>query len=301
MLAKVGAVALHAYRDAARKDDGQPRSAPAHRPANQFAVLGAWADQKAFEAHSAATHTKKLNEKLATMLAAPTDTRQHNALSVAPAKSGKDAVFAVTHVDVIPPQKDNGAAALKQLADDSRQHSGNLQFDVWQQTNRPEPLHRGRGLGQPRRVRRPRDAEGDTRVPHEARADVWRALRRAALQGRSFARCLAAGERRPLKIRRVPRRGECIEAPRPRTPACQPCCPAPAALRLRAAVGLVLYRRQDRPDRRHAVRPRGARLAIAAVAAALLMRRDGPHLAAADRPGRFSCSAARCCTASVCR
>ena len=29
------------------------------------------------------------------------------------------------------------AAALKQLAEDSRQHSGNLEFDVWQQTDRP--------------------------------------------------------------------------------------------------------------------------------------------------------------------
>ena len=45
--------------------------------------------------------------------------------------------FAVTHVDVIPPEKDNGANALEQLADGSRRHSGNLQFDVWRQTNRP--------------------------------------------------------------------------------------------------------------------------------------------------------------------
>ena len=43
----------------------------------------------------------------------------------------------MTHVDVIPPQKDNGVAAVKQLAEDSRKHADNLRFDVWQQTNRP--------------------------------------------------------------------------------------------------------------------------------------------------------------------
>src|SRR3954454_4059491 len=137
VLAKVGAGALHAYRAAARKDavslDVYQRI---DRP-NQFVVLAAWANAKAFESHTAGDTAKKLNEKLATMQAAPNDTRQHNALSVAPAKPGKDAIVAVTHVDVIPPEKDNGANALEQLADGSRRHNGNLQFDAWRQTNRP--------------------------------------------------------------------------------------------------------------------------------------------------------------------
>ena len=98
---------------------------------------GSWANAEAFESHTAGDAAKKLNEKLATMQAAPNDTRQHNALSVAPAKPGKDAIVAVTHVDVIPPEKDNGANALEQLADGSRRHAGNLQFDAWRQTNRP--------------------------------------------------------------------------------------------------------------------------------------------------------------------
>ena len=104
---------------------------------NQFVILAAWADQKAFEKHTSGETAQKLNEKLATMLASPPDTRQHNGLSIAPAKAGKDAILAVTHVDVIPPEKDNGANALEQLADGSRRHAGNLQFDVWRQTNRP--------------------------------------------------------------------------------------------------------------------------------------------------------------------
>jgi quinol monooxygenase YgiN len=139
ILGRVGAAALRAYRDAGRKDDGNVGLELLQRidHASQFAALGAWVDQKAFEAHSAQAHTKAMQEKIAAISAAPSDTRQHQALSVAPVKSGRDAVFAVTHVDVIPPQKDNGAAALKQLAEDSRQHSGNLEFDVWRQTNGP--------------------------------------------------------------------------------------------------------------------------------------------------------------------
>ena len=140
VLAKVGAAALKSYREGARKDAGAVSLDVLQRidRPNQFVVLGAWTNQMAFDAHAAGDHIKKLNEKLATTLAAPNDTRQHNGLAVAPAKSGgKDPIYAVTHVDVIPPQKDNGVAAVKQLAEDSRKHAGNLSFDVWQQTNRP--------------------------------------------------------------------------------------------------------------------------------------------------------------------
>lgn len=140
VLAKVGAAALKTYREGARKDAGAVSLEVLQRidRPNQFVVLGSWTNQMAFDAHAAGDHVKKLNEKLATTLAAPNDTRQHNGLAVAPAKSGgKDPIYAVTHVDVIPPQKDNGVAAVKQLAEDSRKHANNLSFDVWQQTNRP--------------------------------------------------------------------------------------------------------------------------------------------------------------------
>jgi quinol monooxygenase YgiN len=137
VLARVGAAALHAYREAARKD---AKSLDVYqridRP-NQFVVLAAWTDQKAYEAHAAGDAAKKLSEKLATLLASPVDTRMHSGLEVSPAKTGKDAIFVVTHVDVVPPEKDNAANALEQLADSSRRHTGNLQYDVWRQANRP--------------------------------------------------------------------------------------------------------------------------------------------------------------------
>ena len=139
VLGKVGAATLKTYRDASRKENGVVAFEVFQRidRPNQFAVLASWANQMAYDAHAAGDNVKKLNDKLATMLVAPSDTRQHNALSVAPQQTGKDPIVAITHVDVIPPQKDNGVAALKELADASRKQAGNLSFDAWQQNNRP--------------------------------------------------------------------------------------------------------------------------------------------------------------------
>jgi len=143
ILGKVGATALKAYRDPTRKDKGNVHLdvfENIDRP-NQFVILGAWSDKDAYDAHKGGAHFKTLNDKLQSILVAPTDTRQHIAVSgsaaVAPDKAARDAIVAVTHVDVSPPKKDDGIAALKQLAEDSRQHPGNLQFHVWQQTDHP--------------------------------------------------------------------------------------------------------------------------------------------------------------------
>src|SRR5688572_26896508 len=130
---------LKSYVAAGKKDDGNlsfELLKGIHRPA-WFTVIGSWKDQKAFEAHVAAAHSQQMGEKIKAHVAAPNDTRQHSALSFAAAQSGKAGVCAVTHVDVIPPQRENGTAAVKQLAEDSRKHAGNIRFDVLVQTNRP--------------------------------------------------------------------------------------------------------------------------------------------------------------------
>ena len=139
ILARTATPPLRAFRDAGRKDRGNVSLEVLQRidRPNQFVVLGAWTDRNVFDAHSTSEHAKKMYDKIATMLAAPNDTRQHTGLAVAPSQTVKGAIFAVTHVDVVPPQKDNAVAALKQLAEDSRKHAGNLRFDVWQQTDRP--------------------------------------------------------------------------------------------------------------------------------------------------------------------
>jgi len=107
--------------------------------ANQFALLTAWKDQKAAESFAASDATKQFHDKLQALLIAPQDDRPSTGLDVAPvaAHKGKGAVYAVTHVDLIPPKKDDGIAALKQVSPPSRAEPGNLRYDVLQQNSRP--------------------------------------------------------------------------------------------------------------------------------------------------------------------
>ena len=134
------AALVRQYGEATRKETGAVRVESLQRidRPNQFVVLAAWTDQKAFEAHQAAASTKELQGRLQPLLASPNDQRLHQALSVdtATAKPAR-ALYVATHVDVIPPRKDDAVVALKQLAEESRKDAGHARFDVVQQTNRP--------------------------------------------------------------------------------------------------------------------------------------------------------------------
>ena len=135
------AALLRQYREASRKDEGNVRFEVLQRidRPNQFVIVAAWKSAKAFEAHAAAGPARDVRAKLQPLQASPSDERLHNDLAVgpAPAADGGAAVFAVTHVDVIPPRKDDSLPLLKKLASDGRAEAGNLRFDVIQQVNRP--------------------------------------------------------------------------------------------------------------------------------------------------------------------
>ena len=136
------AVALLAgYRALTRQEDGNLRCEVLSRlgQPHQLVILEVWRDRKAFEAHGRSTSTVETRRKLQAMRLAPLDERVHGALAVGPlgpAPAG-DAVYVVTHVDVVPPRKDDGVAAVKELADTGRASPGNVRFEVVQQANRP--------------------------------------------------------------------------------------------------------------------------------------------------------------------
>jgi quinol monooxygenase YgiN len=134
------ATLLRRYREAAQKEGGNLRCEIIQRidQPHQFAILEIWKDQAAFEAHGKTATTTEAREKIAAIRNAPTDERVHTALSVGPidAPSARGGIYVATHVDVIPPRKDDGVAALKRLGDDSRRGEGNLRFEVVQQVNR---------------------------------------------------------------------------------------------------------------------------------------------------------------------
>ena len=136
-----GVALLRRYREATRQEDGNLRCELASRigQPHQLVILEVWREQKAFETHAKSPGTLSIREKLHAIRSAPVDERVHVAISAGPLQPGPagDAVWVVTHVDVIPPRKDDGLAALKQLADAGRPSPGNVRFEVVQQTNRP--------------------------------------------------------------------------------------------------------------------------------------------------------------------
>jgi quinol monooxygenase YgiN len=140
--AKADAVMLlRRYRDAAQKEGGNLRCEVVQRidQPHQFAILEIWKDQAAFEAHGRGANTIETREKIAAIRNAPTDERVHTALTVGriDAPTVRGGIYVATHVDVIPPRKDDGVAALKRLGEDSRRDPDNLRFEIVQQISRP--------------------------------------------------------------------------------------------------------------------------------------------------------------------
>jgi quinol monooxygenase YgiN len=133
---------LRELANASRKDDGNIRFDILQRtaPSNQFAIVAVWKDQKAYDAHLAAAHSKEFREKIKPHLISAIDDRVHTGMEIAGTPAGKNepgAIVVVTHVDVPPPKKDECIAALKTLVADSRKEAGSVRFDVLQQGNRP--------------------------------------------------------------------------------------------------------------------------------------------------------------------
>ena len=135
------AQALQQYRQATGADGSALRMQVLQRTdrPSQFVILAAWKDQASLDAHGAGAAAKAFRDALGPILASPNDERVHSALSLGGGSAAVTAtpVYAVAHVDVIPPRKDDGLALLKRLADDSRRDAGNVGFDVLQQTSRP--------------------------------------------------------------------------------------------------------------------------------------------------------------------
>ena len=128
------------FRDATRKEPGNLRAVALQRigQAHQLVLLEAWKDQAAADAHFKTPATVQFRDKIKAIRNAPIDDRVHFPLSVGPLdiKAGGAAVAVVTHVDVIPPQRENGTAITKGLAEDSRKETGNLRFEAVTQVNR---------------------------------------------------------------------------------------------------------------------------------------------------------------------
>jgi quinol monooxygenase YgiN len=130
------AALLRPFAAATRKEDGNAELTVLHEIARpgRYAIVEAWRDKAALDAHGAAT--KALGDKLQSLFLAPFDARTFTPFSAGTLSGGADlagAVFVLTHVDVFPAGKDDAAAMLKTLVDDSAKDPGVQRFDavVW--------------------------------------------------------------------------------------------------------------------------------------------------------------------------
>jgi quinol monooxygenase YgiN len=133
------------YAAAARKADGNSEVTVLDEigRGGRMAIIEAWRDKAALEAHGNAV--KALADKLLPFFAAPFDSRQFVPLSIAPpaadeAKLGT-AMYVLTHVDVFPSGKDDVAALVRGLVDDSRKDKGAQRFDALTWDGRPNHFH----------------------------------------------------------------------------------------------------------------------------------------------------------------
>jgi quinol monooxygenase YgiN len=134
-----GTKAVRQFRDAVRAEPGNLRAEVLQRLGQpyQLVLLEAWQDQTTADTHAQASSTLNFHQQIKAIENAPADVRIHFPLSVAALDAVlSGAVAIVTHVDVIPPQRENGTAIVKQLAEDSRRDSGNLRFEAVTQVNR---------------------------------------------------------------------------------------------------------------------------------------------------------------------
>jgi quinol monooxygenase YgiN len=134
--------------NASRKDSGNLRFEVLQRvgQTDHFVILETWKSKEAHATHAKAAHTTQFRQKLAPLLRGPYDERPHGGLAAAPpgepikATGTTPPVFVVTHVDIIPPEKEKGIQATRELAEASRRETGNLRFEVLQQLNRPNHM-----------------------------------------------------------------------------------------------------------------------------------------------------------------
>jgi quinol monooxygenase YgiN len=132
---------LKAVAGASRKETGNLRYEvlqEVDRP-SRFAILEAWGDGKAFESHGGSAAMKQFREKLKPLQSAPYDERPSVAMTIGAIQAAgtPGAVYVLTHVDVPGKFKDQAAALLTKLAEDSRKEMGAQRFEAWPQGNRP--------------------------------------------------------------------------------------------------------------------------------------------------------------------
>lgn len=134
------ASALKRYREGTRQEHDNLRVEVLQGAVrkNHFALVEAWPDQGALDAHQRTVHGSALRDLMREDGLAPPDERllrNTNAAEGVTRAASKGTFYVLTHADALPPAS-RGTDILLPLASASRTESGNVRFDVLVQPTR---------------------------------------------------------------------------------------------------------------------------------------------------------------------
>ncbi len=129
---------LRAQRDASRAAAGNLRFQIMQRIGrpNHFVILDAWESQEARDRNSAAAHTRSFRSALEPLLYSPYDERPSYGIMGTSATGDDGQIYAITHVDFIPPALEEGLAVLEAFVTASREAPGAIDIGIITQNNR---------------------------------------------------------------------------------------------------------------------------------------------------------------------
>lgn len=132
---------LAGYRDGL-KDKGALEFAvfeQVGRP-NHFVIVEQWPTAKAREDNAGSAPARDFRAALTPLLIAAIDERPHYALSTGAKAAAPAGLWVVTHVDFVPPKREDGTAEIRKLVEASRGTTDNSRFDALVQAGRPNHL-----------------------------------------------------------------------------------------------------------------------------------------------------------------
>ncbi|NIW24149.1 MAG: hypothetical protein GWN29_06040 [Gammaproteobacteria bacterium] len=101
-----------------------------------FVILDAWESQEARDNNLAAAHTQTFRSSLESLLYSPYDERPSYGILGTSATGDDGQIYAITHVDFIPPALEEGLAVLEEFVTASREAPGAIDIGIITQNNR---------------------------------------------------------------------------------------------------------------------------------------------------------------------
>ena len=109
-----------------------------HRPSH-FSFFEAWQNGAAQAVHASSENTESFHSLLKPYLTSSYDERKHLGLTVM-GNPSLGTIFVVTHIDIIPPRREEGVVFVEEMVKFSRADDGNVRFNALVQSNRTNHL-----------------------------------------------------------------------------------------------------------------------------------------------------------------